>query len=40
MAFSEEGDSTTISVNEDAKNTSVKCISAEVLDEKASNVSI
>ena len=41
VAFSEQSDSATISVNEDAKSTeqaSIKSTSAEALDEKASNV--
>lgn len=43
VAFSEQGDSATISVNEDAKSTeqaSIKSTSVEALDEKASNVSV
>lgn len=43
VAFSEQGDSATISVNEDAKSieqASIKSTSVEALDEKASNVSV
>ena len=43
VAFSEQGDSATVSVNEDAKSTgqtSIESTSAEALDEKVSNVNV